>query len=92
MVFNQSDSVAVIVDNYYSAATGGQDVLSSRAANPTKTTQQPIAAALRGVGVKWVRQIDHTYDVGKMRDTIREALTTRGDGAQGHRGVVGMYA
>ncbi|WP_306005673.1 indolepyruvate ferredoxin oxidoreductase subunit alpha [Aquicoccus porphyridii] len=76
MVFNQSDSVAVIVDNYYSAATGGQDVLSSRAANPTKTTQQPIAAALRGVGVKWVRQIDHTYDVGKMRDTIREALTT----------------
>ncbi|WP_372674486.1 thiamine pyrophosphate-dependent enzyme [Aquicoccus sp.] len=76
MVFNQSDSVAVIVDNYYSAATGGQDVLSSRAENPTKTTQQPIAEALRGVGVKWVRQIDHTYDVGRMRDTIREALTT----------------
>jgi len=26
MVFNKSDNVVVIVDNYYSAATGGQDV------------------------------------------------------------------
>jgi indolepyruvate ferredoxin oxidoreductase alpha subunit len=26
--------------------------------------------------VKWVRQIDRTYDVAKMRDTLREALTT----------------
>lgn len=76
MVFNKSDSVAVIVDNYYSAATGGQDVLSSRADNPTKSTKNPIAKALKGAGVEWVRQIDHTYDVGKMRDTIREALTT----------------
>lgn len=76
MVFNKSDSVAVIVDNYYSAATGGQDVLSSRADNPTKATQHPIADAIRGVGVKWIRQIDRTYDVAKVRDTLREALTT----------------
>lgn len=76
MVFNKSDSVAVIVDNYYSAATGGQDILSSRADNPTKATKNPISKALKGVGVNWVRQIDHTYDVGKMRDTLREALTT----------------
>ncbi len=76
MVFNKSDSVAVIVDNYYSAATGGQDVLSSRADNDTKSTQNPISAALKGVGVEWVRQIDRTYDVAKVRDTVREALTT----------------
>ncbi|MGJ8543865.1 MAG: thiamine pyrophosphate-dependent enzyme [Sulfitobacter sp.] len=76
MVFNKSDSVAVIVDNYYSAATGGQDVLSSRANNATKSTGNPITAALKGVGVEWIRQIDHTYDVGKVRDTMREALTT----------------
>tara|TARA_R110002072_G_scaffold46593_1_gene129359 strand:- start:3875 stop:6025 length:2151 start_codon:yes stop_codon:yes gene_type:complete len=76
MVFNKSDSVAVIVDNYYSAATGGQDVLSSRAPNPTKNTGNPISAALKGVGVEWVRQIDHTYDVGKVRAVLHEALTT----------------
>lgn len=76
MVFNKSDSVAVIVDNYYSAATGGQDIPSSRADNPTKATKNPITKALKGVGVEWVRQIDRTYDVGKMRATLREALTT----------------
>jgi indolepyruvate ferredoxin oxidoreductase alpha subunit len=76
MVFNKSDSVAVIVDNYYSAATGGQDVMSSRAGNPTKSTGNPIARALKGVGVNWVRQVDRTYDVAHMRDVLREALST----------------
>ena len=76
MVFNKSDSVAVIVDNYYSAATGGQDVMSSRAHNDTKSTNNPISTALKGVGVEWVRQIDRTYDVGKLREVLREALTT----------------
>jgi indolepyruvate ferredoxin oxidoreductase alpha subunit len=76
MAFNKSDGVAIIVDNYYSAATGGQDVMSSRADNATKATKNPIAKALNGIGITWVRQIDRTYDVAKMRDTIREALTT----------------
>ena len=77
MVFNRSDGVALIVDNFYSAATGGQDILSSRAANASKSTRNPIAKALKGVGVGWVRQVDRTYDVGRMRDVLREALTTR---------------
>ncbi len=75
-VFNKSDGVTIIVDNYYSAATGGQDNLSSRADNPNKSTKHPIKKALQGVGVDWVRQIDRTYDVTKMRDTLEEALTT----------------
>lgn len=76
MAFNKSDGVAIIVDNYYSAATGGQDVMSSRADNATKATQNPISKALNGIGITWVRQIDRTYDVAHMRDTLREALTT----------------
>jgi indolepyruvate ferredoxin oxidoreductase alpha subunit len=76
MAFNKSDGVAIIVDNYYSAATGGQDVMSSRADNGSKATKNPISTALKGIGIDWVRQIDRTYDVKKMRDTIREALTT----------------
>jgi indolepyruvate ferredoxin oxidoreductase alpha subunit len=76
MVFNNSDSVVVIVDNYYSAATGGQDILSSRAKNQTKNTNNSIQSALTGIGVKWIRTIDRTYDVAKVRDTVREALTT----------------
>ncbi|MCV6594222.1 MAG: indolepyruvate ferredoxin oxidoreductase, partial [Silicimonas sp.] len=54
--------------------------LSSRASNPTKATNNPIAKAVEGIGVKWVRQIDRTYDVGKVRDVMKEALTTDYDG------------
>jgi indolepyruvate ferredoxin oxidoreductase, alpha subunit len=75
-VFNQSDGVLVVVDNSYTAATGGQDILSSQATNPIRTTRQSIADAVRGVGVKWVREITRTYNVAQMRDTLREALTT----------------
>jgi indolepyruvate ferredoxin oxidoreductase, alpha subunit len=75
-VFNGNDSVIVVVDNFYSAATGGQDILSSRAGNRSKSTQHPIAAAVRGMGVTWVSQIDRTYDVGKMQAVLKEALTT----------------
>jgi indolepyruvate ferredoxin oxidoreductase alpha subunit len=80
MVFNKSDGVAIVVDNFYSAATGGQDVMSSRADNATKATKNPISKALNGIGITWVRQIDRTYDVARMRDTIREALTTKEPG------------
>ncbi|WP_146344908.1 thiamine pyrophosphate-dependent enzyme [Phaeobacter marinintestinus] len=80
MVYNKSDAVAVIIDNYYSAATGGQDVLSSRADNASRSTNNSIADAVRGIGVKWVRELDDTYDVGKMRATLNEALTTPYDG------------
>ena len=75
-VFNQSDSVLVVVDNSYTAATGGQDILSSAASNPIRTTKLSIADAVRGVGVKWVRTVTRTYDVAGMRDVLREALTT----------------
>ncbi|MFZ5674167.1 MAG: thiamine pyrophosphate-dependent enzyme [Pseudomonadota bacterium] len=79
-VFNKNDGVILVVDNYYSAATGGQDILSSRAHNRTRSTKHPITDAVKGVGVGWVRHIDHTYDVGRMRDTLREALTTEEKG------------
>ncbi|RYY52788.1 MAG: indolepyruvate ferredoxin oxidoreductase subunit alpha, partial [Comamonadaceae bacterium] len=74
-VFNQTDNVLVVIDNGYSAATGGQDLLSSKAANPLRSTNNPIERAVRGVGVKWVRSVTNTYSVAQMRDTLREALT-----------------
>jgi len=79
-VYNKADGVILVVDNYYSAATGGQDILSSRAYNRSKSTKHPIADAVKGIGVEWVRQVDRTYDVAKMRDTLKEALTTPQNG------------
>ncbi|MCZ0960739.1 indolepyruvate ferredoxin oxidoreductase subunit alpha [Paracoccus benzoatiresistens] len=78
--FNKHDGLIVIVDNHYAAATGGQDILSSRAENRSRKTNNPIAKAVEGMGVKWVRQIDRTYDVTKMRDTMIEALTSTEEG------------
>jgi indolepyruvate ferredoxin oxidoreductase alpha subunit len=79
-VFNKSDNVHIIVDNGYSAATGGQDVLSSFSDNRMRSTKNTIEKAVRGVGVKWVRTLTRTYDVARMRDTLKEALTTPAKG------------
>ncbi|NLR70492.1 indolepyruvate ferredoxin oxidoreductase subunit alpha [Novosphingobium sp. ERN07] len=79
-VFNKHDGVFLIVDNYYSSATGGQDILSSRASNRSRKTNNPIIKAVEGVGATWVREVDRTYDVGQMRKVLTEALTTQEEG------------
>jgi indolepyruvate ferredoxin oxidoreductase alpha subunit len=79
-VFNKSDNVMIVVDNGYAAATGGQEVPSSAAASSLRATGNPIERAVRGVGVSWVRTLTRTYDVGRMRDTLKEALTTAAKG------------
>jgi indolepyruvate ferredoxin oxidoreductase alpha subunit len=76
-VFNRSDNLTIVVDNSYTSATGGQDILSSKAVNRTRSTGHAIEQAVRGVGVNWVRTARHTYDVAGLRDLLREALTTR---------------
>ncbi len=79
-VYNESDNVIVVVDNFYAAATGGQDLLSSRSEQTSKSTRHPIADALRGMGVRWIREVDRTYDVKRMRNLLTEALTTNETG------------
>ena len=79
-VFNQTDNLLLVVDNGYSAATGGQDVLSSKAVNAIRSTNNPIEKAVRGVGVKWARTVTNTYSLTQMRDVLREALTTKEKG------------
>jgi indolepyruvate ferredoxin oxidoreductase alpha subunit len=74
-VFNQHDSVTVIVDNGYAAATGGQFIPSSRADVKNRKSRNPIERAVRGVGVEWVRTVQ-TYKMQQGIDALREALTT----------------
>jgi indolepyruvate ferredoxin oxidoreductase alpha subunit len=74
-VFNRHDDLTVIIDNGYSAATGGQDILSSRAANARRAGNHSIVDAVKGVGVRWVRRV-HTYDIRGTLAALREALTT----------------
>jgi indolepyruvate ferredoxin oxidoreductase alpha subunit len=74
-VFNKHDSVTVIVDNGYAAATGGQYIPSSRAEVKNRQGRNPIERAVRGVGVEWVRTV-HTYKMQEGIRALREALTT----------------
>jgi indolepyruvate ferredoxin oxidoreductase, alpha subunit len=72
-VFNRHDDLTVIIDNGYSAATGGQDIPSSRRASAHRQGNNSIVDAVRGVGVKWVRRT-HTYDMRGTLKVLREAL------------------
>jgi indolepyruvate ferredoxin oxidoreductase alpha subunit len=78
-VFNKNDGLLVIVDNNYSAATGGQDILSSRAVNLSRSTKHPITEAVKGVGVEWLKRV-RTYDMKEMVGSLKEALTTSESG------------
>ena len=87
-VYNGSDDVLIVMNNGYTSATGGQAIPSTRAgsaagpgaggssafAESGTGASRKIEAALRGVGVKWVRRV-RTYSVGGMVKTLRAALT-----------------
>lgn len=78
-VFNKSDGLTIVVDNNYSAATGGQDLLSSKGEAASRSTQHPIEKAAKGVGVKWTKTV-RTYDIGEMRKALKEAVEKKGTG------------
>jgi len=74
-VFNRHDALTIIVDNGYAAATGGQFVPSSQVTLTERKARNPIEAAVRGVGVEWVRRV-RTYDMKETLAVLREAMTT----------------
>lgn len=84
-VFNEHDGLLIVIDNGYSAATGGQDIPSLVEPNliattldssrPKRDSWQTIEDACRGAGVKWIRTVS-TYNIEAMKGTLREALTS----------------
>jgi indolepyruvate ferredoxin oxidoreductase alpha subunit len=78
-VFNRSDALTIVIDNNYSAATGGQDLLSSKGDSENRSTRHSIEKAARGVGVEWTKTV-RTYDIGEMRRALRLAVSTKNTG------------
>ncbi len=76
-VFNKNDGLVVVVDNAYSAATGGQDLLSSASSSEIRSTKHPIERAVRGVGVEWAKTVTNTFKVGEMKKMFKDALSTK---------------
>jgi indolepyruvate ferredoxin oxidoreductase alpha subunit len=78
-MFNKQDSVLVILDNFYAAATGQHHVPSTGTNPRGQSTGMTIPEALRGVGVRWIRTVN-AYRIAEILGTLREALTTRYEG------------
>ncbi|MEC7488265.1 MAG: indolepyruvate ferredoxin oxidoreductase subunit alpha [Pseudomonadota bacterium] len=75
-VYNKHDNLLIVMANGYSSATGQQHLPSTTAGGlRPPDTVVPIESALKGVGVKWIKK-QYTYQVGKMRNLIKEALTS----------------
>ncbi|NOZ67044.1 MAG: indolepyruvate ferredoxin oxidoreductase subunit alpha, partial [Alphaproteobacteria bacterium] len=74
-VYNNSDNVFIIVDNGYTAATGGQYIPSSARTLKQDERKASIQGAVQGVGVKWLRTI-RSYDISDVKDLVHEAMTS----------------
>jgi indolepyruvate ferredoxin oxidoreductase, alpha subunit len=74
-VFNKDDSVLIVMNNGYSSATGQQDILSTQQDKEGRGRGLDIEAALRSMGVPWIRRV-RTYGITAVVDTLREALRT----------------
>jgi indolepyruvate ferredoxin oxidoreductase alpha subunit len=78
-VFNKDDSVLVVMNNGYSSATGQQDILSTREDKAGRGVGLDIEAALKSLGVPWIRRV-RTYGIAGVVSTLREAITAPGKG------------
>ena len=78
-VENEHDGIIVVVDNGYSAATGGQWIPSSKADAEKRQYRVSIVDALKGAGVRWIRKV-HTYNIQESLHALREAMTTKAKG------------
>jgi len=75
-MYNRQDSVLVILDNFYAAATGQHHVPSTGKNARNEPLPMTIPDALRGLGVKWIRTVN-SYRIAEVIGTMRDALTTR---------------
>ncbi len=74
-MFNKGDGVLIVMQNGYASATG-QQYLPSSAGNRSGTpTGISIESTVRSLGVTWLRTV-RTYSVGKMVETLKEAMRT----------------
>src|ERR671931_496429 len=78
-MYNKQDSVLVILDNFYTSATGQHHNPSTGTNARGEAVATTIPGALRGLGVKWIRTVE-SYRIPEMIGTLRDALTTRAPG------------
>jgi indolepyruvate ferredoxin oxidoreductase alpha subunit len=78
-VYNEQDSVLVILENFYTSATGQQANPSSGKNPRGHEVKMSIAETIKSLGVSWVKVVN-PYQVGATLATIKDAMTTAAGG------------
>jgi indolepyruvate ferredoxin oxidoreductase alpha subunit len=78
-VYNGQDSVLVVLENFYTSATGQQANPSSGKHPRGHAVRMSILETIKSLGVSWVRVVD-PYRVGDTLRTLKEAMTTAAGG------------
>jgi indolepyruvate ferredoxin oxidoreductase alpha subunit len=78
-VFNKQDSILVVLENFYTSATGQQSNPSTGKNPRGDSVRMSIAETIRSLGVSWIRVVN-PYKVGNTLKTVREAMTTAAGG------------
>jgi indolepyruvate ferredoxin oxidoreductase, alpha subunit len=78
-VYNNQDSIVVILENFYTSATGQQANPSSGQNPRGERVRMSIADTIRSLGVSWVRTVN-PYRVGETLRAVKEAMTTAAGG------------
>ncbi|HWQ35072.1 MAG TPA: indolepyruvate ferredoxin oxidoreductase subunit alpha [Blastocatellia bacterium] len=78
-VYNRQDSVLVILENFYTSATGQQANPSSGVNPRGQAVKMSIAETIRSLGVRWLRLVN-PYRVSDTLAVIKEAMTTKAEG------------
>jgi indolepyruvate ferredoxin oxidoreductase alpha subunit len=80
-VFNEDDSILIVMKNGYSSATGIQAIPSSASQAEAGQAGLSIEAALRASGVERIETIC-TYDMGRMLKTLHKMIASPLKGLQ----------
>jgi indolepyruvate ferredoxin oxidoreductase, alpha subunit len=78
-VYNEQDSVLVILENFYTSATGQQSNPSSGKNPRGHEVKMSIAETIKSLGVSWVKVVN-PYKVGDTLRTVKDAMTTAAGG------------
>ncbi|HEX6775202.1 MAG TPA: indolepyruvate ferredoxin oxidoreductase subunit alpha [Methylomirabilota bacterium] len=78
-VYNKQDSILVVLENFYTSATGQQSNPSTGKNPRGDNVRMSIADTIRSLGVSWLRVVN-PYKVADTLATVREAMTTKAGG------------
>jgi indolepyruvate ferredoxin oxidoreductase alpha subunit len=78
-VFNKQDSIVVVLENFYTSATG-QQANPSTGKNPRgDAVAMSIAETIRSLGVSWIKTVN-PYRAGDTLKVVKDAMTTAAGG------------